>query len=96
MASIFWPSEEGQKKPDLGPTFVLQRGLSRSLDVFAEYGGDYPQHGGAKQTIHFGTAYRINSTSQVAFHFGFGLSSSTPQRFFAVGYSSRIDRLWGR
>jgi hypothetical protein len=62
---------------------VLQRDLSRSLDVFAEYGGDYPQRGGAMQTIHFGTAYRINSTNQVDFDFGFELSSSTPHSFFA-------------
>ena len=96
MASIFWPSEESRRNLILEPTFVLQRDLSRSLDVFAEYGGDYPQHGGAKQTIHFGTAYRINSTNQVDFHFGFGVSSSTPQRFFAAGYSFRIDRLWGK
>jgi hypothetical protein len=96
MASIFWPTEEGRRNLTWEPTFVLQRDIGRSLDVFAEYGGDYPQHGGAKQTIHFGTAYRINSTNQVDFHFGFGLSSSTPHQFFAVGYSFRIDRLWGK
>jgi hypothetical protein len=96
MASIFWPTEEGKRNLTWEPTFVLQRDLSRSFDVFTEYGGDYPQRGGAKQTIHFGTAYRINSTNQIDFHFGFGLSPSTPQRFFAAGYSFRIDRLWGK
>jgi len=96
MASIFWPTEEGKRNLTWEPTFVLQRDLSRSLDVFAEYGGNYPQRGGATQTIHFGTAYRINSTNQVDFHFGFGLSSSTPHSFFAVGYSFRVDRLWGK
>ena len=44
----------------------------------------------------FGTAYRINSTNQVDFHFGFGLSPAMPQRFFAAGYSFRIDRIWGK
>ncbi len=96
MASIFWPTAEGKRNLTWEPTFVLQRDLSKALDVFAEYGGDYPQHGGARQTVHFGTAYRINSTNQIDFHFGFGLSSSTPQRFFAAGYSFRIDRLWGK
>ena len=96
MASIFWMTEAGKRNLTWEPTFVLQRDLSRSLDVFAEYGGDYPQRGGARQTIHFGTAYRINSTNQLDFHFGFGLSSSTPRSFFAVGYSFRVDRLWGR
>jgi hypothetical protein len=96
MASIFWPTEEGRRNLTWEPTFVLQRDISRSVDVFAEYGGDYRQHGGARQTIHFGTAYRINATTQLDFHFGFGLSSSTPRRFFAAGYSFRIDRLWGK
>ena len=96
MASIFWPTEGSRRNLTWEPTFVLQRDLGRSLDIFAEYGGDYSQHGGARQTIHFGTAYRINSTNQVDFHFGFGLSSSTPQRFFAAGYSFRVDRLWGK
>jgi hypothetical protein len=96
MASIFWPTEEGRRNLTWEPTFVLQRDVSRSLDVFAEYGGDYAQRGGARQTIHFGTAYRTNSTNQVDFHFGFGLSSATPRWFFAAGYSFRIDRLWGK
>jgi hypothetical protein len=34
--------------------------------------------------------------NQVDFHFGFGLSSSTPHSFFAFGYSFRVDRLWGK
>jgi hypothetical protein len=101
MASIFWPTEEGKRNLTWESTFVLQRDLSRSLDVFAEYGGDYPQRGGAMQTIHFGTAYRINSTNQVDFHFGFGLSSSTPCfspsgiRFasIAFGVNERTPRL---
>jgi len=96
MASIFWPTEDGKRNLTWEPTFVIQCDLSRALDVFAEYGGDYPQHGGARQTIHFGTAYRINSTNQLDFHFGFGLSPATPQRFFAAGYSFRIDRLWSK
>jgi len=96
MASIFSPTEQGRRNLTWEPTFVLQRVMSRSLDVFAEYGSDYPQYGGAKQTIHFGTAYRINSTNQVDFHFGFGLSSSRPQWFVAAGYSFRIDRIWGK
>jgi hypothetical protein len=94
MASIFWPTEEGKRNLTWESTFVLQRDLSRALDVFAGYSGDYPQHGGARQIMHFGTADRINSTNQVDFHFGFGLSPATPQQFFAAGYSFRIDRLW--
>lgn len=84
MASIFWPTEDGKRNLTWELTFVSQRDLSRALDVFAEYGCDYP------------TAYRINSTNQVDFHFGFGLSPVMPQRFFAAGYSFCIDHLWGK
>lgn len=31
---------------------------------------------------------------QIDFHFGFGLSHTAPRRFFAVGYSFRIDGAW--
>jgi hypothetical protein len=51
MASIFWPTEEGKRNLTWETTFVLQRDLSRSPDVFAEYGGDYPRRAGARQTI---------------------------------------------
>ena len=96
MQSVFWLTEDGRRNLTWEPTFVLERELSRSAYAFAEYGGDYPQRGGARQTAHFGAAYKIGSNNQVDFHFGFGLSPATPDRFFAVGYSFRIDRLWGR
>lgn len=96
MTSIFWPTEEGRRNLTWEPTFVVQRDVGRSLDVFAEYAGDYRQRGGASQTIHLGTAYRINPTNQIDFHFGFGLSPATPGSFFAAGYSFRLDHLWGK
>ena len=96
MQSVFWLTEDGRRNVTWEPTFVLERELSRSASAFAEYGGDYPQRGGSKHTAHFGAAYKIGSNNQVDLHFGFGLSPATPHRFFAVGYSFRIDRLWGR
>ena len=30
---------------------------------------------------------------QIDFHLGFGLNDTTPQRFFAAGYSFRFDHL---
>ena len=96
MQSVFWPAEDGRRNLTWEPTFVVERELTRSAYAFAEYGGDYPRRGDSKQTAHFGAAYRIGSNNQVDLHFGFGLSPATPDRFFAVGYSFRIDRLWGR
>ena len=96
MQSVFWLTENGRRHLTFEPTFVLERELSRPAYVFAEYGADYRQRGGSRQTAHFGAAYRIGSKNQVDFHFGFGLSPMTPDRFVAVGYSFRIDRLWRR
>lgn len=95
MASLFWSTENGRRNPTWEPTLVLEREITKPLDVFVEYGSDYRKYGDSKQTIHFGTAYRITSAHQIDFHFGFGLSSATPASFFAAGYSFRIDRLWG-
>jgi hypothetical protein len=96
MGSVFWLTEVGRRNLTWEPTFVLERELTYAAYAFAEYGGDYPQRGGSRQTAHFGAAYKIGSKNQIDFHFGFGLSPVTPDRFFAVGYSFRIDRLWGR
>ena len=96
MGSVFWLTEDGRRNLTWEPTFVLERELSYAAYAFAEYGGDYPQRGGSRQTAHFGAAYKIGSKNQIDFHFGFGLSPATPDRFFAVGYSFRINRLSGR
>ena len=96
MQSIFWNTEDGRRNRVWEPTFYIEREIRKPWDVFAEYGGDYAQRGGAKQVIHFGTAYKITPVHQVDFHFGFGLNHATPNHFFAVGYSFRVDDLWRR
>jgi hypothetical protein len=93
MQSIFWNTEDGRRNRVWEPTFYIEREIRKPWDVFAEYGGDYKQRGGSKQVIHFGTAYRITTKHQVDFHFGFGLNHDTPNRFFAAGYSFRVDKL---
>ena len=77
-------------------TFYIEKQITKPWDAFAEYGGDFAQRGGSKEVAHFGTAYKITPGNQIDFHFGFGLSHATPGRFFAVGYSFRIDNLWKR
>ena len=59
-----------------------------------EYAADYSRFGDARQMIHLGTAYRVTEKQQIDFHFGFGISHAAPTRFFAAGYSFRIDRLF--
>jgi hypothetical protein len=96
MQSLFWNTETGRRNLVWEPTFYVERQLTRPLDVFAEYSGDYPQRGEAQQIAHFGLAYKITPLSQVDLHFGFGLSHATPNRFVGVGYSFRVDHLFKR
>jgi hypothetical protein len=96
MQSLFWYTEDGRRNLTWEPTFYLEKQITKPWDAFAEYAGDFARWGRSKDLAHFGTAYRITPKNQVDFHFGFGLSHATPGRFFAVGYSFRIDNLWKR
>jgi hypothetical protein len=95
MQSVFWFTEDRRRNVTWEPTFYVERQITKPWDAFVEYASDYAQRGGSKQLAHFGTAFKITPTNQVDFHFGFGMSHATPGRFFAVGYSFRVDRLWG-
>jgi len=96
MQSLFWNTEDHKRNGDWEPTFHREKEITKPWDAFPDYAGDFSQWGGSKQIAHFGTAYRITPRQQVDFHFGFGLSHAAPSRFFGVGYSFRIDKLWGR
>ncbi|MBZ5723368.1 MAG: transporter [Acidobacteriia bacterium] len=95
MQSLFYATEDGRRNPTWEPTFYLEREITKRPDAFVEYAGDYPRTGGARQLLHCGAAYRPTPRHQVDFHFGFGLSHAAPNRFFAAGYSFRIDGLFG-
>ena len=96
MQSLFWNTDTSKRNGVWEPTFYIEKEITKPWDAFAEYAGDFGQWGGSKQIAHFGTAHRITPKQQVDLHFGFGLSHAAPSRFFAVGYSFRIDRLWVR
>jgi hypothetical protein len=96
MQSLFWNTEDRNRNITSETTIYLERQLTKPWDVFVEYAGDYTQRSGSRQLAHFGTAYKITATNQFDFHFGFGLSHATPNHFFAVGYSFRLDGLWSR
>jgi hypothetical protein len=75
-------------------TFVIERKISDRADLFVEYVGDYPAHGGASQLINSGGAYRVTPTQQIDFHVGLGLNHNAPNYIFGVGYSFRLDGLF--
>jgi hypothetical protein len=93
MFSVFWNTNEDRRNLIWEPTFFVERQIMRPLEVFVEYAGDYPRHGGARQIIHLGGAYKVTRKQQVDLHFGVGLSPGAPKQFFAVGYSFRFDHV---
>jgi hypothetical protein len=96
MQSLFFNTDRGKRNAVWEPTLYIEREITKPWQAFAEYAGDFAQRGGPKEIAHFGTAYRLTARQQVDFHFGFGVSRSAPSHFFAIGYSLRIDPLWGR
>ena len=95
MQSLSWNTDGGKRNGVWEPTFYIEKEIKESWDVLAEYAGA-SQQDGPREIAHFGTAYRFTSRQQADFHFGFGLAHAAPSHFFAVGYSFRIDKLWGR
>jgi len=95
MQSFFWNTEDGRRNPTWETTFLTEKEITTTWNAFLEYAGDFAKSGGSKQIAHFGTAYRITPTQQLDCHFGFGLSRAAPHWFLAVGYSIRVDSLFG-
>lgn len=93
MQSFFWNTQNGRRNVTWEPTFVTEKEITKPLSAFVEYAGDFAQRGGSKQIAHFGLAYKVTSDQQIDCHFGFGLSPAAPNRFFAFGYSIRLDSL---
>jgi len=94
MLTQFWFS--GQSNSDVlrEATLVVQREIGPTADLFIEYVGDYPNHGGPTQSINSGGAYRFGGAQQIDFHLSFGLNKSAPAYIFGVGYSVRFDRIF--
>jgi hypothetical protein len=95
MQSVFWFTDGAKRNITWEPTFYLERQVTGELDVFAEYAGDYPQTGVARQIAHFGAAYKLTPHTMIDMHIGFGLSAAAPDQFVGIGYSIRFDRVFG-
>jgi hypothetical protein len=89
MLSVYWPTQEGRRNVTGETTFLLDRQLTKWWDAFLEYAGDFPEEGGPRHLVHFGTAYRPTSRQQIDFHVGVGLSLAAVDHFIGIGYSFR-------
>ncbi len=94
MFTLTWFPSESMRNPTFEPTLSLERALGPSADMFVEYVGDY-DHQRPSQVLDMGGAWRFMKTQQLDFHAGFGLNSSSVGHYFGIGYSFRLDELFG-
>ena len=90
MLSVYVPTEDGSHRVVGESTFLVDRQLTKAWDAFTEYAGDFPQAGGPRHLLHFGTAYKIEPQQQLDLHVGVGLSAASPDHFVGIGYSFRF------
>jgi hypothetical protein len=91
MLSVYWPTEQGRKNTTGETTFLLDRQLTQRWDAFVEYVGDFPERGGPRHLLHFGSTYKPTPHQQIDVHYGMGLSSAAVDHFIGVGYSFRLQ-----
>jgi len=95
MFTVTWFTSQHTSNPTFEPTLSLERDLGPARDLFVEYVGDYPNHARPSQILDGGGSWRVTRLQQLDFHAGFGLNSSSPDHFFGIGYSFRLDGLFG-
>jgi hypothetical protein len=95
MFTVTWFTSQHINNPTLEPTLSLEREFGPTRDLFVEYVGDYPNHARPSQILDGGGSWRMTRLQQLDFHIGFGLNSSSPNHFFGIGYSFRLDGLFG-
>jgi len=91
MLSMYSPTQGGTRNLTGESTFLFDRQLTKAWDAFLEYAGDFPEAGGPRHLLHFGTAYKIARQQQIDFHFGVGMSAAAVDHFVGIGYSFRFQ-----
>jgi hypothetical protein len=91
MFSLYCPTQGNTRNFTGESAFLIDRQLMGPWDAFVEYVGDFPERGGPRHLLHFGTAFKLTNRQQLDFHFGVGLSSAAVDHFIGIGYSFRFQ-----
>jgi hypothetical protein len=91
MLSLYWPTQGHSRNVTGESTILLDRQLTGRWDAFVEYAGDFPETGGTRHLMHFGTALKLTKQQQLDFRFGVGLSPASVDHFIGIGYSFRFQ-----
>ena len=94
MFTLNWFPSQSQKNYTFGPAVSLGRTLGNSTNMALEYGGTY-SHQRPMHILDTLGQWRFTNTQQLDFQAGFGLNSSSVDHFFGIGYSFRLDGLFG-
>jgi hypothetical protein len=95
MLTVTWSTAHDANSPNVEPTFVVERGFGSQGDLFVEYIGDYRTRNRPSQIIDVGGGWHVTRRQQLDFHIGVGLTRSSPDHYVGVGYSFRVDSLFG-
>lgn len=93
MFSVYWPTQGPARNVTGESTFLFDRQLTKPWDAFVEYAGDFPEVGGPRHLLHFGTALKLARQQQIDFHVGVGLSSAAVDHLVGIGYSFRFQAI---
>ena len=93
MFSVYWPTQGRTRNVTGETTLLFDRQLTKPWDAFVEYAGDFPEVGGPRHFLHFGTALKLAKRHQLDFHVGVGLSSAAVDHLIGIGYSFRIQAI---
>jgi hypothetical protein len=85
--AAYWPTVSAERNFTREATVLFDRQLTDPWDAFLEYAVDTAQHGGSRQILHAGTAYKLTAHQQIDLHGALGLTSAAARSFFGVGYS---------
>lgn len=94
LESVFTPADSMSKFAG-DVTLDVGRSIGDRFGLFVEYVGGYPAAGGSSQLVDGGATYVLTPTQQLDLHVGVGLNRNAPNWVFGVGYSFRLDRLFG-
>lgn len=87
QVAFYWPTTSAKHDFTGETTFFLDRQITGPWDAFVEYAGDFPERGGSRQFLHFGTSFKITHRQQLDFHVAAGLSRAAPTAYIGFGYS---------
>ena len=96
MFSLYAPTQSRTRNVTGESTILVDRQLMGPWDAFIEYVGDFPESGGSRQLLNFGTSLKVAKRQQIDFHFGVGLTPAAVDHFIGIGYSFRFRLTRGK